>query len=152
MRRLTLGIAAVSLISGVLLFAQKPYPVFTPDDFSIAMKALGRNYAAVNSLISKNDFDGAKSQLARTRELLATTITFWRDRKKNDAIKMLRDDVSKLDDLDAALSAEKVDPAAVNAIVMQAGSACQSCHAVYRDQDSNTKEYRFKAGLVRDSK
>jgi cytochrome c556 len=152
MRRLTLAIAAVSLMSGVLLIAQKPYPVFTADDFSNAMKALGRNYAAVNSLISKNDFDGAKSQLARTRELLATTITFWRDRKKDDAIKMLRDDVSKLDDLDAALSAEKVDPAAVNAIVMQAGSACQSCHAVYREQNPNTKEYRFKAGLVHDSK
>ncbi len=148
MRRLTLAIAAVPLLSGVLLIAQKPYPVFTADDFNIAMKALGRNFAAVNSLISKNDYDGAKSQLSRTREVLATTITFWRDRKRDDAIKMLRDAVAKLDELDAALSAEKIDPANVNAVVKQAGAACQSCHAVYREQNPNTKEYRFKAGLL----
>jgi hypothetical protein len=148
MRRLTLAIAAVSLMSAALLIAQKPYPVFTADDFSNAMKAVGRNFAAVNSLISKSDYDGAKSQLARTRELLATTITFWRDRKKEDAIKMLRDDVTRLDQLDAALSAEKVDPAAVNAVAGQAGAACQSCHAVYREQNPTTKEYRFKGGLV----
>jgi hypothetical protein len=149
MRRLTLAIAVVSLMSAALLIAQKPpYPIFTADDFSSAMKTLGRNFAAVNSLISKSDFDGAKSQLARTRELLATTITFWRDRKKDDAVKILRDNVAKLDELDAVLSAEKVDPAAVNAVARQAGAVCQSCHAIYRDQNPTTKEYRFKAGLV----
>ncbi len=147
MRHVTLAIAAV--VMGAALIAQKPYPVFTYDDFTNAMKALGRNFAAVNSLISKNDFDGAKSQLARSRELLATTITFWRDRKKDDAVKMLRDELAKFDELDAALSAEKVDPARVNSIVKQAGAACQTCHAAYREQDPQSKGYQLKAGLAK---
>jgi cytochrome c556 len=147
MRRLTIAVAAV--VMGAGLIAQKPNPVFTYDDFTNAMKTLGRNFAAVNSLISKNDFDGAKSQLARSRELLATTITFWRDRKKDDAVKMLRDEVATFDELDAALSAEKVDPARVNAVVKQAGAACQACHGVYREQDPQSKGYRLKAGLAK---
>jgi cytochrome c556 len=147
MHRLTIAVAAVVLGGG--LIAQKPNPVFTYDDLTNAMKTLGRNFAAVNSLISKNDFDGAKGQLARSRELLATTVTFWRDRKRDDAIKMLRDEEAKMDELDAALSAEKVDPARVNATVKQAGAACQSCHSVYREQDPATKGYRLKAGLAK---
>jgi len=147
MRRLTIAAAAMVVSAG--LIAQKPNPVFTYDDFNTAMKALGRNFAAVNSLISKNDYDGAKGQLARSRELLATTITFWRDRKKDDAVRMLRDELAKLDELDAALSAEKVDPARVNAVVKQAGAACQACHGVYREQDSGTKGYRLKAGVAK---
>jgi cytochrome c556 len=147
--RLTIAIAAVVLIAASLLVAQKPNPVFTYDDFTNAMKTLGRNFAAVNSLISKNDYDGAKGQLARSRELLATTITFWRDRKKDDAVKMLRDELAKFDELDAALSAEKVDPARVNVVVKQAGAACQTCHAVYREQDPQSKGYRLKAGLAK---
>jgi hypothetical protein len=146
MRRLTLAIAAVVLMVCTSLIAQKPYPVFTADDFTNTMKTLGRNFAAVNALIAKSDFEGAKSQLARSRELLATSITFWRDRKRDDAIKMLRAEIAKMDELDAALSAEKVDPAGVNVIVKQAGAACQTCHATYREQDPNTKAYRLKAG------
>jgi hypothetical protein len=147
MRRVMIAVATVAM--GVVLIAQKPNPVFTYDDFNNAMKTLGRNFAAVNSLISKDDFDGAKGQLARSRELLATTITFWRDRKKDDAVKMLRDELAKLDELDAALSAEKVDPARVNAVAKQAGAACQTCHAVYREQDPQSKAYRLKAGLAK---
>jgi cytochrome c556 len=147
MRHVTLALATV--VMGACLIAQKPNPVFTYDDFTNVMKTLGRNFAAVNSLISKNDFDGAKSQLARSRELLATTITFWRDRKKDDAVKMLRDELAKFDELDAALSAEKVDPARVNSVVKQAGAACQACHGVYREQDPGTKGYRLKAGLAK---
>jgi cytochrome c556 len=143
MRRVTLALAAIVVGGG--LIAQKPNPVFTYDDFTNAMKTLGRNFAAVNSLISKNDYDGAKGQLARSRELLATTITFWRDRKKDDAIKMLRDTEAMLDELDAALSAEKVDPTRVNAAVRQAGAACQTCHTVYREQDPQSRGYRLKA-------
>jgi cytochrome c556 len=147
MRRLTLALAAVTMGAG--LIAQKPNPVFTYDDFTNAMKALGRNFAAVNSLISKNDYDGAKGQLARSRELLATTITFWRDRKRDDAVKMLREELAKFDELDAALSAEKVDGARVNAVLKQAGAACQTCHGAYREQDPDKKGYRLKTGLAK---
>src|SRR6185295_333620 len=86
----------------------------------------------------------AKAYLAISRDRLATTITFWRDRKRDDAIKMLRDVLNKMDALDEALSVDSVDPAAVSGITKQIGTACQACHQVYREQDPVTKAYRVK--------
>jgi hypothetical protein len=124
-----------------------PYPVFTPPNFVSTMKLLGPNFAAVNAAIGRNDFENAKAHLVRSRELLAISITFWRDRKKDDAIKILRDTLTKMDDLDSALSSDSIDSAAATAIAKQIGAGCQSCHTLYREQDPETKRYRFKKSL-----
>jgi hypothetical protein len=126
----------------------KQYPVFTADHFVAAMKTVGQSFGLVNTSLGRKEYEESKAYLAISRDRLATTITFWRDRKKEDAVRMLRDTLAKLDDLDAAMSAERVDPDAVAAAAKQAGSACESCHAVYREQDPATKAYKFKAGLT----
>ena len=59
---------------------------------------------------------------------------------------MLRDAVNRMDDLDVALSADTIDPAAVAVCVKQVGAACQACHAIYREQDPVTKMYKIKTG------
>lgn len=122
----------------------RPYPVFTADHFNLAMKTTGQAFAAVNSSLSKNDHADAKALLAISRDRLATTITFWRDRQKDDAVKMLRDALGRLDALDAALSASPVDTTLVAMRAKEAGAACQACHAVYREQDAATKTFKFK--------
>ena len=53
-----------------------------------------------------------------------------------------------MDDLDALLSAETIDPAAVTALACNVDIACEACHAVYREQDPVTNEYRLKPGSV----
>ncbi len=112
------------------------------------MKTAGRNFAAVNVSLSKNDFEAAKAQLTRAREQIAITVTFWRDNKKDDALKMLRNTLTKMDELDVALSAEKVEADAARDLARQVNAGCQSCHAVYRDQDPSTKAFRLKPGSV----
>jgi cytochrome c556 len=127
---------------------EKPYPIFTAEQFVSAMKTVGQAFAAVNASLGRNEFEDSKAYLVISRDRLATTITFWRDRKKDDAIKMLRDAVARLDDLDAALSADTIDPAAVAARVKQVGAACEACHAIYREQDPVTKAYKLKTGTI----
>jgi hypothetical protein len=135
------GVAA----SGAEAAAQeKPYPIFTAEHFVAAMKTVGQAFAAVTASIGRNELEDSKSYLTISRDRLATTITFWRDRKKDDAIKMLRDTVTKMDDLDVALSTEKIDSAAVAACVKQVETACQACHAIYREEDPVTKVYKVK--------
>ena len=149
MRRLTLPtIILLMVVAGSAATAQKPYPIFTLEDFTTAMKAAGLAFATVNTALGRNDFDTAKRQLTRSRERLAVTITFWRDKKKDDAVKLLRNALTKMDDLDAALSVDndKIDPTAVNGVAKQVDAACQACHAVYREQDPGTKAYRLKPG------
>ena len=127
---------------------EKPYPIFTTEHFVSAMKTVGQAFAAVSASLGRNEFEDSKAYLAISRDRLATTITLWRDRKRDDAIKMVRDAVTKMDDLDVALSADKIDPAAVAARVKDVGAACQACHAIYREQDPVTKTYKLKTGMV----
>jgi len=144
-----LGVSVTTLLLaglGWAAFGDKPYPIFTPPNFASTMQLLGPNFAAVNAALAKNDFENAKAHLVRSRELLAITVTFWRDRKKDDAIKILRDTLTKMDALDNALSSEHIDPDAATAIAKQVGAGCQSCHTLYREQDPGTKGYRFKKG------
>jgi cytochrome c556 len=127
---------------------RRPYPIFTSEHFVAAMKTIGQAFQAVNAALAKNEIEDSKAYLAISRDRLATTITFWRDRKKDDAIKMLREVLTKMDELDAAISVETVNPAAVSTLVKQVGAGCAACHAVYREQDPQTKAYRLKTGSV----
>jgi hypothetical protein len=145
-RALTAAAAVVVLVATAA--AQTKYPIFTAANFVDTMKIVGVNFSAVNAAISSQDFATAKAQLIRSRERLALTITFWRDRKKDDAVKILRDALTSMDDLDTLLSATPVDAAAASVTAKQIGAKCQACHAVNREQDSATHAYRFKPGLV----
>lgn len=139
----TVAVAAVSSAR-----AQTEYPIFTHVHFEGMMKTLGPNLAGVNASLAEDDLDTAKARLVLVRQQLATTITFWRDRERDDAIGFLRAAISRVDALDDALSEESIDPAAVAATAAEIGAACQTCHAVYREQDPATGEYRLKPGSI----
>jgi len=127
---------------------QVSYPIYTQDDFVKTMKSVGQNFGAIVPALTANDIDEAKGRVVRSREQLATTVTFWRDHKKEDAIKMWRASISKMDELDTALSAENPDKEAAIALVKQVGATCAACHSQYREQDPATKAYRLKSGSV----
>ena len=146
-RTLTAAAAAVVVLVATAA-AQTKYPIFTAANFVDTMKIVGVNFSAVNAAIASQDFPTAKAQLIRSRERLALTITFWRDRKKDDAVTILRDALNGMDDLDTLLSATPVNGTAAGAAVKQIGTKCQSCHAAYREQDAGTRAYRFKSGLA----
>jgi hypothetical protein len=151
--KLRLGRAAAWLAAALLLpagaAAQSSYPIFTLDDFVRMMKSVGANFGGTRTSLEQRDFEEAKSRLTRSREQLAVTITFWRDNKRDDAIKMLRTTLTRMDDLDAALSVETVDSAAAATAAGRVNEACEACHTVYREQDPATKAYRLKPGLIR---
>src|SRR5258708_16998580 len=127
---------------------EKAYPIFTAEHFVSAMKTVGQAFVAAKASIGRSEFEDSKSYLVISRDRLATTITFWRDKKKDDAIKMLRDTVTKMDDLDDAPSPAQIDPAAVAARLEQVGAACHACHALYLGQDPVTKAYKLKTGAT----
>ena len=140
------GTLAIALAVGNTAAAQKknPYRNYTEEKFVENMQSAGRNYAAVTDLVAGGDYESAKAQLTRAREQLAITITFWRDRQNDAAVRMLREALTGMDGLDAALGGASVDPAAVKAASGRVNAACNACHAVYREQDPATKAYRLK--------
>ena len=144
---LKLGVfVALALFLANAAAAQKknPYRNYSEEKFVENMQAAGRNYGAVTNLIAGADYESAKAQLTRAREQLAITITFWRDQQKDDAVRMLREALTGMDGLDAALGAASIDPAALKAASGRVDAACSACHAIYREQDPTTKAYRLK--------
>ena len=139
---------ALVLLAGSPTAAQRPYPVFTEYHLDRTMALVGRNFAGVNASLADDDFETAKARLTRAREQLAVSVTFWRHKGKDDAVGMLRDTIAKMDELDAVLSAAKVDAIAAGALSKQTGAACESCHAAYREHDPDTDGYRLKQGSV----
>ena len=128
---------------------KKPYPIFTREHFAGAMKAAGQSWAAARQSVSRGDYEGSKALFVRTREQVATTITFWRDRKDNSAVTMVRNGVQSLDDIDVALSTAPVDQVAVGTGIEHAAAMCEACHRAYREQDAKTGAFGFKATVAR---
>lgn len=127
---------------------ERRFPVFEPPHLENAMKDVGKAFTLASESLAQGDTKTAKLQFLHAREELAPTITFWRQHKKDDAVKLLRMALSRLDELDTALSAPGIDVLAVKALVGQGEAACQACHAIYRDQDSATQEFRLRPGSV----
>ena len=149
-RRLPLAVFALVIVFATAAFAQKVrYPIFTLEHLNEAMKTVGLAFGLASRSAAGSDAQNAKDYLIRARDQLATTITFWRDRKKDDAVSILRETLKKMDALDAALSATPPNAATIKTLVDEIGVGCESCHAKYREQDPATKAFRVTPDLVR---
>ena len=149
--KLLLRCSAVLLGTAVVAvpaLAQKPYPIFTAEHLAVTMETLGPNFVATIEAISAANHTTAKERLSRSREQLATTITFWRSYEKDNAIRSVRAALATMDELDSILSEERVDVEKVRSAVDEIKSACASCHDVYRERDAVTGEYRLKMETV----
>ena len=138
---------AVLLLPAASAAQDGPYPIFTEAHLDAIMTTLGPNVAGVRATLAAGDYSTAKERSIRSREQLATTITFWRDRDREDAVGWLRTALSRLDALDTALSVESVDAAAAAAIAGEITATCTACHAVYREPDG-AGGYRVKSSAI----
>ena len=144
---LRLALTAALLLPASSSGQQGPYPIFTEAHLDATMSTLGPNVAGVRAALAAGDFATAKERAIRSREQLATTITFWRDRDRDDAVGWLRTALERLDALDTELSVESVAAAAAVAIGDEIAEACNACHAVYREPDGDGG-YRVNASAL----
>ena len=134
---LAVGIVLVAFVCSAQL-------VFSERSLDSSMKVVGRNSALMRTALDGRDFETAKTRVARMRDTLFPTIIFWRNHQETEAVTLLKQVVTALDDLDVALSHTPVDSAAAAAAASKVDSACQRCHAVYRQQDPASKTFSVK--------
>ncbi|HIE94265.1 MAG TPA: hypothetical protein EYQ83_15910 [Acidobacteria bacterium] len=143
------GLLCAALAVSVAVSAQDtPYPIFTADHLDATMKTLGPNVAGLQAALREGDYSTAKERAIRSREQLAVTVTFWRDHERDDAVQLIRDVLAQLDALDGLLSAPEVDAAGVEPLLTDIQRGCQGCHAVYREQDAATGDYRLNQSAL----
>ena len=140
--------ALLALLATTGLNAQNPYPEYTADHLAGTMETVGPNFDAGVRALDAADYATAKERFVRAREQLATTITFWRQNDRDDATQWVRDAITQLDSLDNTLSQESIDGAVAAGQAQEIETTCNACHAVYREQDPATGEYRLKSGAV----
>ena len=124
--------------------------VVSLEEFTRAMKTIGTAVEGVHQAIGSKSYVDAKTPLALSRQILASTRPWWTANQNPDAARMTKEAVAKLDALDKVLSASSQDPAAVASAVQDVTRACDACHAMYREGDQQTG-YRIKtASRARD--
>ena len=145
MRRFVVYAAAfcVALGSAVLLGQTK---VTTAKELDEVMKKASA-FRQVDKAIQSNNAADAKKQLQIVENAVKVSQSFWVTHKKDDAVKMNKESLAKLDELEKVLSAETLDVAVATAAFKQAGGACRACHQQYRIEDDKN-EYHLKPGSV----
>ncbi len=140
-RQLAGWFAAFVVGTGIVGVAQS---VINPEEFVRAMKTIGTAVEGVNQAIGSKSYVDAKTPLALSRQVLASTRPWWTTNQKADAVAMTKEAVAKLDALDKVLSAKAVDAAAVAAALQDVTRSCDACHAKYREGDPQAG-YRIKS-------
>jgi cytochrome c556 len=145
MRRFVVCAAAVCVAtSGAMLVAQGK--VTTAEELDKVMKKAGA-FRQVDKAVQSNNAADAKAQLATVKAAVLESQSFWVTHKKDDAVKLNKESLAKLDALDKVLSAGTLDVAAATAAFKEAGGACRACHQAYRVEDANN-QYTLKPGAV----
>jgi len=136
--------AAVCLAVATVAVAQQK--VSTAGELDKVMKKAGA-FRQVDKAIQSNNAADAKAQLATVKQAVLESQSFWITHKKDDAVKLNKEALAKLDALDKVLSTGTLDVAAATAAFKEAGGACRACHTQYRAEDANN-EYILKPGSV----
>ena len=120
----------------------------TAEEYAAAMKANAQAAGAMNKAIGSGAFADARTQIGTLRQNFMALQVFWTDKKKDDAVAIVKDGLSRLDALDKVLAAPTVDQMAAQAAAKEFGGAtCGACHKLYREGDAQSG-FRFKPGVL----
>ena len=137
---------SVIVILGGVLGAQAK--LATVEDYAKVMKSNGQAVGAMNKAIGSGAFADARMQVATLRQNYMALQGFWVDKKKDDAVAIVKDGLTRLDGLDKALAGATVDQMAAQAAAKEfGGNTCGACHKLYREGDAQSG-FRFKPGVL----
>ena len=146
MQRFFMSTVALLVVLVVGVTAQAK---MTLEEHAKIMKANAQAVGAMNKAIGSASYADARTQLATLRTNYTTLQGLWASVKKDDAVAIVKDGLTRLDAVDKMLSAATVDQMAAQAAVKEfQGATCGACHKLYREGDGKTTPYSFKAGVL----
>jgi cytochrome c556 len=146
MRRfLVSAVALTAVLIGAILAAQTK--ITTTEEYAAVMKSNAQNMGSTNKAIMSGAFADAKTSLATVRQNFMALQAFWTEKKKDDAVGIVKDGLARIDALDELLSATPVDQMTAQAQAKMVQGTCGACHQAYREGDAQTG-FRFKPGVM----
>ena len=145
MRRFLGWVPSLMVVLGVVIGAQA---TMTVEDYTKVMKANAQAAGGMNKAIGSGAFADARMQVTTLRTNYMALQGFWAGHKKDDAVAIVKDGLTRLDALDKLLGAATVDQMAAQAAAKEfGGNTCGACHKLYREGDAQTG-FKFKAGVL----
>jgi cytochrome c556 len=143
--RVYAGALLVVAWSGALAVAQTQ-KVTTPEQLDKVMKSAGPAMRNTQKALQSGAFADAKKELATVRAAVLDSQSFWIEHKKEDAVKLNKESLAKLDALDKLLG-ETPEAATAAAALKAVGGSCSACHKQFRAQDAENN-YILKPGTI----
>ena len=140
--------AAVILLacSAAIMNAQNA-KVTTPEELDKVMRKAGPAMQGIQKALRSSASVDAKTQLVELRQAILDSQQFWIEKKREDAVKMNKDTLAKIDELDKSLGASGTDPEAATTALKQVGASCRTCHQKFRTTDAE-ENYILKPGSL----
>ncbi len=125
---LTLCAAALyGLFGFAVLASEKP-----PDSYAKNMKETNAAAQALGKSLAAKDYEAIAKQAATLKTLFDNTLSFWEERKADDAIGFAKSGSKAAADLEAAAKARNADGVASAGKTVQ--GICKTCHDVHRER------------------
>ena len=144
MHRSLVAVAAAVVVAASAAMAQTK--IATVEDYARLMKSNAELGSAMNKALSAPSYPEARKVLAAVRRNFVALQGFWTERKRTDAMAIVKDGLGQIDNLDKMLAAD-ADLAAVGTASQEFGrTTCAACHKLYREGDDQSG-FRFKPGV-----
>jgi cytochrome c556 len=145
MRGRVVAFAAVAVWSVAILAAQTK--VTNPDELDKTMKKVNEASRAIGKAAGSNAWGDVRMMLATMKQGVSDAENFWIINKREDAQKITKDVLAKIDAAAKLVATDPADPAAAIAAIKEISPACRQCHMIYRAQDANNN-YIIKPGSI----
>ena len=122
-----LALVATAALGLTLVAGEKP-----PESYVKNMKETNAAAQELRKNLDAKDYDGIAKNAAALKTLFATTLSFWEDRKMEDAVGFAKSGAKAAADLESAATSKNEDAVASAAKTLQ--GTCKTCHDVHRER------------------
>jgi cytochrome c556 len=138
--------ALVLAWSGAVIVAQTQ-KVTTPEQLDKVMKQVQEANRPVGKALASGAYADVRKGLAAVKENVLISQSFWVEHKKDDAVKMNKDTLAKIEALEKLIATDTVDTAAATVALKEVGASCRACHQQYRATDAENN-FILKPGSI----
>jgi hypothetical protein len=135
----------MAVLWAVVVIAQTT--ITTVEDYAKVMKSTSQAMGALDKSLAADGLAEAKQQLSTVRQNFMALQAFWTAKKRDDAIGIVKDALTKIDALDKMLGSPAEDAKTAQAAAKEIRGSCGACHKLYREGDAKTG-FSFKPGVM----
>ena len=132
--------------SGAMIGAQDQ-KVTTPEQLDKVMKQVQPAMQAMQKAFKSQAYADVRKNLLTAKDAVFLSQSFWVEHKKDDAVKLNKDVLAKMEALEKIVATDTVDVPAAEAALKEVGAACRACHQQYRATDADNN-FILKPGSI----